>query len=237
MRLSRRTLLKTGAVLAASPKLSSAQTPSLEGVTASLVADALNAAGYDPRALTMSRDIRPVTTRGAPIVGPAVTTKWELSREGMSPGAIRRFVFEPIDRATAGSVWVVESGTDQLLSMFGDLIGLACKRDGLAGAVTDSGCRDVAAMDAIGFPVFAKGTVLFGPGDVIRPVAADVPVVCGGVRVRPGDMVVADVDGVIVVPEEAVVDVITAKNELVAKEDQVRRKIEGGETLAAAYSL
>jgi len=247
MRMTRRSLLQASAALAASPALGAAQPPSLrpaplqapdlEGATASLVADALNASGYDHRALTMSRDIRPVTTAGETIIGPAVTTKWELNREGMNAGAIRRYVFEPIDRAAAGSIWVVASGTDQLLSMFGDLIGLACKRKGLAGAVTDSGCRDVAAMSDVDFPVYAKGTVLYGPGSVIRPVAADVPVVCGGVDVRPGDYVVADVDGVIVVPREALVDVARAKDELLAKEAEVRRNIEAGETLARAYQM
>ena len=233
MRMTRRTLLKGTAALAVAPP----QAPSLEGATASLIADALNAAGYDHRALTMSRDIKPVTTPGDTIMGPAVTTKWELSREGASPGSIRRFVFDPVDRAAAGSIWVVASGTDQLLSMFGDLIGLACKRKGLAGAVTDSGCRDVVAMSDVDFSVYAKGTVLYGPGDVIRPVAADVPVVCGGVDVRPGDYVVADVDGVIVVPQEAIADVARAKDELLAKEAETRRAIEAGETLARAYQL
>ncbi len=239
MRITRRSLLTASAALAASPKLGFAQEPSLEGATASLIADALSAAGHDHRALTMSRDIRPLTisTPGKTIVGPAVTTKWELAREGTTAASIRNFVFEPVDRAAAGSIWVVASGTDQLLSMFGDLIGLACKHKGLAGAVTDSGCRDVGAMDAIGFPVFAKGTVLYGPGDIIRPVAVDVPVVCGGVDVRPGDVIVADVDGVIVVPKEAVADVARAKDELLAKEAEVRRKIKSGETLATAYSL
>lgn len=242
MPMTRRALLKTSAALAVSPKLASTRptqtaAADLEGATASLVADALSAAGYDPRAQTMSRDIRPVTMPGEIVIGPAVTTKWELAREGMMPGAIRRFVFEPVDRAPAGSVWVVASGTDQLLSMFGDLIGLACQRNGLAGAVTDSGCRDVGAMDAIGFPVFAKGTVLYGPGDVIRPVAAEVPVVCGGVEVNPRDVIVADVDGVIVVPEAAVSDVARAKDELLAEEAEVRRRIEAGDALAEAYQM
>lgn len=236
-RMTRRTLLKASAALASAPGLAVSQEASLGDTTASLTADALRAAGYDPRELTMSHDIRPVTTPGAILVGPAVTTQWELTRGGTEAQAIRRFVFEPVDRAAPGSVWVVESGTDQLLSMFGDLIGLACKRQGLAGAVTDSGCRDVGAMDAIGFPVFAKGTVLYGPGDIIRPVAADVPIVCGGVPVRPGDLVVADIDGVIVVPKEAIDAVTRAQRDLLAKEADVRRKIENGETLARAYSL
>ena len=232
MHVTRRTLLKGSALLAATPSRQEGAAPSLRGASASLVADALRATGRDPKPLTMSRDIRPVTKAGEPIAGPAVTTKWEPAAEPMAPDAIRKFVFEPVDDAADGSIWVVASGTDELLSMFGDLIGLSCKRQGLLGAVTDSGCRDVAAMDAVDFPVFAKGTVLFGPGDVIRPVAANVPVVCGGVSVRPGDMVVADVDGVIVVPQEAVAEVARAKDELLAKEDDVRRKIESGMPLA-----
>jgi regulator of RNase E activity RraA len=237
MRMTRRSLLKASAAAMSAPTLAMSQETGLENASASLVADALRAVGHDPRTLTMSRDIRPVTTPGATIVGPAVTTKWELAREGMAAASIRKFVFEPIDRAGPGSIWVVESGTDQLLSMFGDLIGLACKRQGLAGAVTDSGCRDVGAMDAIDFPVFAKGTVLYGPGDIIRPVAADTAVVCGGVAVSPGDTVVADIDGVIVVPKDGLGLVARAMDGLVAKEEGVRRKIENGETLASAYSL
>jgi len=185
----------------------------------------------------MSTDIRPVAGHAGPIMGPAVTTKWELTREGMSSAAIRRFVFEPVDDAPAGSIWIIESGTERLLSMFGDVIALACQRKGMSGAVTDSGCRDVAAMESYRFPVFAKGTVLYGPGDAIRPVAANVPVVCGGVDVRPGDVVVADNDGVIVVPQDALVEVARAADELQKREDETRQKIEAGIPLAEAYTL
>ncbi len=238
MHMTRRSLLKGSALLAASP--TGAQTTSassLEGASASLVADALRKVGHDPRRLTMSTDIRPVAGHAGPIAGPAVTTKWELTREGMSSAAVRRFVFEPVDEAPAGSIWIIESGTERLLSMFGDVIGLACQRKGMSGAITDSGCRDVAAMESYGFPVFAKGTVLYGPGDAIRPVAANVPIVCGGVDVRPGDVVVADGDGVIVVPQDALVEVARAADELQQEEDDTRRKIEAGIPLAEAYTL
>ena len=244
MHMTRRSLLKGSALLAASA--SGAQTTSalslegLKGKPASLVADALRKGGLDPHRLTMSTDIRPVAGHTGPIAGPAVTTKWELTREGqegMSSAAIRRFVFEPVDDAPAGSIWIIESGTERLLSMFGDVIGLACQRKGMAGAITDSGCRDVAAMESYGFPVFAKGTVLYGPGDAIRPVAANVPIVCGGVDVRPGDVVVADVDGVIVVPQDALAEVARAADELQKHEDDTRQKIEAGIPLAEAYTL
>ena len=91
--------------------------------------------------------------------------------------------------------------------------------------------------ESYGLHVFAKGTVLYGPGDAIRPVAANVPVVCGGVDVRPGDVVVADTDGVIVVPQDALAEVARAAGELQKEEDETRGKIEAGMPLAEAYRL
>lgn len=240
MAMTRRALIAGGAAthVARSWSQDAAVDPGLRGASAGLVADALRAAGVDPRAQTLATDMKRMTRPGAPVAGPAVTTKWEPARgEPMAQDAIRRFLFEPIDEAPAGAMWVVESGTDQLLSMFGDLIALGCKKRGMAGAVTDSGCRDVAAMDRAGFPVFAKGAVLYGPGAVIRPVAANVPVRCGGVAIEPGDIVVADNDGVIVVPKAHLEAVREATEVLQAKEAEVRRRIEDGEPLARAYTL
>ena len=86
-------------------------------------------------------------------------------------------------------------------------------------------------------PSGGKRTVLYGPGDVIRPVAANVPIVCGGVDVRPGDVIVADVDGVIVVPQESLAEVARAAAELRDEENDMRRKIESGIPLAEAYTI
>jgi 4-hydroxy-4-methyl-2-oxoglutarate aldolase len=166
-----------------------------------------------------------------------VTTKWEPGHTHPDSDAIGRFVFQPIDEAPPGSIWVVASGTGELLSMFGDLIALAAKRRGMTGAVTDSGCRDVATMDDIGFAAFGKGTVCFGPGDVITPVDANVPVLCGGVAVSPGDLVAADRDGVLVIPRDAIDAVLAAGRDLQRREDSVRREIERGVPLRRAYSL
>ena len=129
------------------------------------------------------------------------------------------------------------SGTDELLSMFGDLIALACARQGLTGLVTDGGCRDLVSMQAIGVPVFARGTCLYGPGTAIRPVAANVPVICGGVEVMPGDVIAADLDGVLVIPRAVVPDVARLRAELERKEDETRRLIEDGGSLRESYLL
>lgn len=239
MTLSRRSFLGASVAAGATHRTASpaAYTHALDGASAGLVADALRSVGLDPRAHTLSRAIRPVTDVGGAIVGGAVTTRWELARGKAAAGAIRRYVFDPIDRAPPGSIWVVASGTTQLLSMFGDLIAMACQARSMVGAVTDGGCRDTEAMTASGFHVFARGTVLYGPGDTIVPTAANGPVQCGGVSIHPGDAVVADGDGVIVVPRRRVDEVARAARELESKESDVRRRIAAGISLAEAYSL
>lgn len=208
----------------------------LRGASASLLCDALARLGHDPRKLAMSRSgVRPMFPVPEPIIGPAITTRYELARAPTTRDDIRRFVFDPADEAARGAVWVTSSGTDEVLSMFGDIIALACAQRGLSGLVTDGGCRDLAAIEAMGLPEFARDTCLYGPGSVIRPTAANVPIVCGGVEVRPGDIIVADLDGVLVVPRETVSDVARVRRELEEHERETRRLIEQGGSLRASY--
>ncbi len=206
-------------------------------VSVSFIADALRKIGQDPRKLVMDTDIKPLVDTGKTVIGTAVTCKWELAREKGSSDDIRRFVFRPLDNAAPGSFWVIASGTDEILSMFGDVIARACLRNGIVGAVTDSGCRDIHSMQEMGFPVFGKGAVPYGPGNIIRPVAANVPVICAGVQVNPGDLVAADKDGVIVIPQASIKDLDKSLQDRTRHEMEMRGKIDAGESLEKAYSL
>jgi len=197
----------------------------------------LNRIGRDPMTLAMSIDIKALTSIDGTVIGPAVTTKWEAGKGRMTPDDVRQFMFNPLDEADAGSIWVVAGGTDRMLSLFGGIIGVACKRNGLAAAVTDNACRDIATFEDVGFPVYARTAVPYGPGSFARPIAANVPIVCGGVTVNPGDRVAADRDGVIVIPQEAYADVLDAAAEILAKEQRVLDKIAGGGALADAYTI
>lgn len=210
---------------------------SLEGASATLICDALRKLDQEPLKFAMRNDIKPVFRTKGTLIGPAVTTKYEATRTRASKEDIRNFVFRPVDDAMAGDVWVIGSGTDQVLSMFGDIIVLACKQKGLAGILTDSGCRDIAVLEEIGLPIFAKGTCLYGPGGVVSPVAASVPVICGGVEVCPGDIIVADIDGVLVIPKDSLVDVVGVIPELEEKEEHARHIIEKNEPLETSYPL
>lgn len=251
--LSRRGFLKTGMAVAAAGNLTRLSTVhaaqnmdrdasedeasfnALGSAPTTLIMDALIRLGYDRTRLAMSRDVREMIPARGTIVGPAVTTKYEESDSPTTRDDIRAYVFRPVDEAKPGSIWVTASGTSEILSMFGDVIVLACRRKGLAGLVTDGGCRDIEGMEEVGLPIYAAGTCLYGPGSVIRPVAANVPVVCGGIEIAPGDVVAADVNGVMAFPREALGDVVRVIPELQAKEDRSRRLIEEGRGLETGY--
>ncbi len=253
--LSRRGFLKTGMAVTAAGSLARLNTAHgaqdmdretsedralfnlLGNAPTPLIMDALLRLGHDRTSLAMSRGVRPMIPARGTIAGPAVTTKYEESDTPTTRDDIRSYVFRPVDEAEPGSVWVTASGTSEVLSMFGDVIVLACRQKGLAGLVTDGGCRDIEGMEEVGLPVYAAGICLYGPGSVIRPVAANVPVVCGGIEIAPGDVVAADVNGVMAFPREALPDVIQKIGELGEKETRSRRAIEEGRPLETAYEF
>ena len=202
-----------------------------------LIMDALTRLGYDRTRLAMSRAVRPMFPTRGTIAGPAVTTKYEESDIPTTRDDIRAHVFRPVDEAGPGSIWVTASGTTEILSMFGDVIVLSCREHGLSGLVTDGGCRDIEGMEEVGLPVYAAGTCLYGPGSVIRPVASNVPVTCGGIEISPGDVVAADVNGVMAFPAEVLTEVIQKISELEEKETRSRRAIEEGLPLETAYEF
>lgn len=238
---SRRSFLATGAAVVAASStgvaVQNAQSAERRSATVSTYADALGRVGRDPMSLSMTPDVKPLTSNGGTIIGPAVTSKWQADNTRMSADEVRKFMFEPLDQASPGSIWVVAGGTDQMLSLFGGVIGIACKRNGMAGAVTDNACRDVADFAEAGFPVFGKTTVPYGPGTFARPVAANVTVNCGGVEIHPGDYVAADADGVIVIPGEIYAEVMDEVSGILMKEQQVLDKIAAGVSLAEAYTI
>ena len=209
----------------------------LRDAPTTLIMDALTRLGHDRTRLAMSRNVRPMIPSRGTIVGPAVTTKYEESDAPTTRDDIRAYVFRPVDEAEPGSIWVTASGTTEILSMFGDVIVLACRQKGLSGLVTDGGCRDIEGMEEVGLPVYAAGICLYGPGSVIRPLAANVPVVCGGIEIAPGDVIAADVNGVMAFPRGALTDVIRVIGALRDKENGSRRAIEEGQPLETAYQF
>jgi regulator of RNase E activity RraA len=155
--------------------------------------------------------MRPLFT--TKFAGPAVTVM--LKKEEHKQGtAASQGMLDVIDTAAPGSVYVLvlEDGLDY--GAVGALMTTAMKYRGLAGAVVDASVRDTPQIRRLQFPVFSRGVVPSTTINHYRCVGANVPVTCAGVRVNPGDIIVADEDGVVVVPRARAAEVLKKAQEL-----------------------
>jgi regulator of RNase E activity RraA len=153
----------------------------------------------------MYHDLKPIFK--AKIVGPAATA---LLRPVLKTDKTEypNYALQILDEAPAGSVlvYVLEDGLET--AGIGNLMSTTAKVRGLAGAVIDGGARDIEEIEAIGFPVFSRSVTPATSVGRYVSVAKQVPVTCAGVLVRPGDYIVGDRDGVVVVPVEKIPEVI-----------------------------
>ncbi|MDR7419730.1 MAG: RraA family protein [Armatimonadota bacterium] len=191
---------------------------SLRTVTTASVADAVDRVVRRPG--YMSHEIKPVLA--AKIVGPASTV---LERQGLEAQPPTH-ALQAIDAATSGTIIVIgmeDPNGSRDVAIWGGLMTTAAVTRRLGGAVLDAGVRDVEEIRGMGFPVFSRSVVPSTTVGRYVTVDRDVPVTCGGIRVHPGDLIVGDTDGVVVVPRAHAAEVAKVALEI---EDTERRMAE-----------
>jgi len=171
--------------------------------------------------------LRPIWA-GAAIAGPAVTVLAQPGDNWM--------IHVAVEQCKKGDVLVVGCTADNTDGMFGELLATALIARGVIGLVIDAGCRDIKVLKEMGFPVWskavsAKGTVKATLGSV------NIPVVCAGVNVDPGDVIVADDDGVVVIPKKLAVETAQKAQKRVDDETEKRRRLEAGELSLDMYNM
>jgi 4-hydroxy-4-methyl-2-oxoglutarate aldolase len=162
--------------------------------------------------------LRPVWS-GAEASGTAVTVLAQPGDNWM--------IHVAVEQCQPGDILVVGCTTDNTDGMFGDLLATSLMARGVTGLVIDAGCRDVKSLREMGFPVWskaisAKGTVKATLG------AVNIPVVCAGINVEPGDAVIADDDGVVVVRKKDASEVAAKGEKRQADEEGKRKQLAAG---------
>lgn len=195
-----------------------------------VVCDALDAVGFPRQSPRV--DLRPLTVQGV-LVGRAKTTLWaEMAHPDPRPYELE---LKGVDTCQPDDVLIAAAGGSMRSGLWGELLSTAARRAGCVGAIVDGAVRDVAKMTAMGFAVWARGTSPYDSKDRNRVIDIDVPVEINGVRIAPGDLVIADLDGIVVVPREVEAEVVRRAWEKVHAENTVREAIAGGMSATAAF--
>lgn len=176
----------------------------------------------------MSSEIKPLWA-GAKVAGAALTVA--------CPVGDNLTLHKAIELAKPGDVIVADAGGyKEAGGMWGEIMSLAARKRGVEGVVVDGAVRDVAALRAIEFPVFARAS---SPGPTSKKSFGSIsePVVCGGVLVAPGDIVLGDDDGVVVIPRARAEEVLALGREREEREARIRRLIEEGKTTVEIFGF
>jgi regulator of RNase E activity RraA len=201
-----------------------------ESLTSAVVCDALDQVGYPHQSPRVP--LRPITTAGV-LVGRCKTTLWaDMAHPDPRPYELE---LRAVDTCRPDEVLIAATGGSLRSGVWGELLSTAARNAGCVGVVVDGAVRDVVRMRAMGFAVFARGTSPYDSKDRQRVIDLDVPVEIDGVRFAPGDLVIADEDGVVVVPRSAEEAVLRRAWEKVHAENRVRDAIRAGLKATEAF--
>ncbi|HUZ77461.1 MAG TPA: RraA family protein [Chloroflexota bacterium] len=188
------------------------------------ISDAMDSLGIAGQALGMT----PLDP-GFRLAGRAFTLKYRAI------GVVERgTVGDYIDDVTPGDVIVLDNAGRLDCTVWGDILTLVAKRRGVAGTVINGVCRDVSRALQVGYPIFSRGHYMRTGKDRVEVDSTNTPVSLGDVQVRPGDILVGDADGIVVVPQSREKDVLERTQGIEVSEKAIEDDVQAGVRLTEA---
>ena len=207
----------------------------LRGVSIPTISQILKRHGYGNAFLSGVAPRTPLQN----LVGRAFTartlpTRKDVAATQAGPASLHRRAFETI---SPGDVLVIDARGDVGARVTGDILATRLKYRGAEGLVTDGAIGDLAAMQTVGLPVYSRGLTPVPFGELHVMADLNVPISCAGVLVMPGDILVADPEGVMAIPQAIAAEIAEAGVEAERKDAFSRGRVEAGHALAEAYPL
>ena len=172
------------------------------------------------------------------MAGPAFTLRYIPAREDLDTGEVDNLKDAQrvgIEEIQVGEVFVIDARGDTRAGTMGDILATRLYKRGAVGVVTDGAFRDSPAIAEIGLPAFAAAMNAHSNKTVHHPSEIQVPIACGEVAVLPGDIIVGDADGVVVVPVQFAAEVALIAVEMEAREKFLLKKIQSGASIVGTY--
>lgn len=183
--------------------------------------------------------VRPLNRAAARFAGPAYTLRFIPAREDLATPASGARPDNParvaIEEVPAGAVLVIDARGDRRAGTLGDILAARLLQRGVAGVVSDGAMRDAPELEKMALPIFCAGTAPPPSFNFLHPVGRNQPVGCGGAAVFPGDIVVGDGDGVVVIPRHLAAEVAQDSVEQERLEAFIRRRIDSGQPVPGNY--
>jgi len=196
-----------------------------------VVCDALDGLGYAHQSPRVT--LAPMVFETV-LVGRCRTTLWQdMYHPDPKPYELE---LKAVDMCQPDDVLICAAQGSMRSGIWGELLSTAAMNGGCVGAIVDGGIRDITKTRDMGFPVFARRACIYDSKDRQRVTDIDIPVEIDGVRFSPGDLVVADVDGVVVVPQEIEKEAVQAAWDKVHDENVVRDEIRNGMKATDAFA-
>ncbi|MEZ6045439.1 MAG: RraA family protein [Planctomycetaceae bacterium] len=195
-----------------------------------VLCDVLDSLGY--RNQSPRIEMKPLTVDRL-LVGRCKTTLWvDMAHEDPEPYELE---LRAVDSCQPDDVIIAAAHGSRRSGIWGELLSTAARNQGCVGAIVDGQVRDVRQMKEMDFPVYALGTCIYDSQHRQRVVDYDVPVELDGVRFAPGDLVMADVDGVVVIPQQVEAEALEAAWNKINAENVTRDAIRNGMKATEAY--